>query len=92
MCARISKLLASAENSSAQYQLAIILAGSNDLGYSIGAQTIANSIIRTHAICHRYRVKTLALTIPECGYQNHVMDSRRREINQAIKASAAAGK
>jgi lysophospholipase L1-like esterase len=62
--------------------LAIILAGTNDLGYHSESAPIVNALRGLHEQCHALRVPTLALGIPPSAYQ--AMQSEAAELAHLI--------
>mmetsp|Transcript_50180 Transcript_50180/g.113905 ORF Transcript_50180/g.113905 Transcript_50180/m.113905 type:complete len:304 (+) Transcript_50180:62-973(+) len=75
-----------------EHDLAIILAGTNDLGYPGQGEKprefqIFDNIWALHLMAHERGVKTLAISIPESGYQSAVASARalRDSVNQLLQ-------
>jgi lysophospholipase L1-like esterase len=72
--------------------LVILLAGTNDLGYTSDASAIVNNLIRLHSICHDEGVpKTLAIGVPPSGYQSVNDDARKlaQTVNEQLQQYCA---
>lgn len=74
--------------------LAVILAGTNDLGYVIetmdmdsAAREISKSVTSLHTVAHTEGVPTLAISIPDSGFQSQVPIAKKiaMKANENIK-------
>jgi lysophospholipase L1-like esterase len=74
-----------------RYSLVVLMAGTNDLGVSSGAE-IAARLVELHESCHTAGVNTIAIGIPEskaaCKGPAFVGE-RRREANELLAEFAA---
>ena len=73
------------------FDLVIILAGTNDLGYETEPRPIVESIRGIHAIAHGLGCPTIALGIPPSGYQSVSTPARNLAgaVNRELEAWAA---
>jgi len=75
--------------------LAVILAGTNDLGYvfqsqmevDLAAREITRSVTSLHTVAHTEGVRTLAISIPDSGFQSQVPVAKKivRKANENIE-------
>ncbi|KAK1600628.1 GDSL-like Lipase/Acylhydrolase [Colletotrichum navitas] len=72
------------ETSQAAYDWVIVLGGTNDLAYSVPPERIFESLRQVYDSAIAKGAKVLALTVPECANQDDELDSRRRQLNNAI--------
>mmetsp|Transcript_13931 Transcript_13931/g.20794 ORF Transcript_13931/g.20794 Transcript_13931/m.20794 type:complete len:247 (-) Transcript_13931:294-1034(-) len=70
--------------------LAVILAGTNDLAYEPNANDIFDSITQLHGIAHSKGVRTLALGIPPSAWQMQSSSARElaKEVNIKMESWA----
>eukprot|EP00591_Stephanopyxis_turris_P014292 CAMPEP_0195542704 /NCGR_PEP_ID=MMETSP0794_2-20130614/51739_1 /TAXON_ID=515487 /ORGANISM="Stephanopyxis turris, Strain CCMP 815" /LENGTH=244 /DNA_ID=CAMNT_0040676841 /DNA_START=180 /DNA_END=914 /DNA_ORIENTATION=+ len=74
--------------------LAIILAGTNDLGYEIsssgggGAKKVCHSVIGLHKIAHEEGVSTMAVSIPPSGWQSASTEGKKiaMDANEMLRS------
>lgn len=72
-----------------QQNLAIIMAGTNDLARYDTSENIAASVWRLHAACHEKGVPTVALTIPPAKWSSEGSDLAERQQVADLIASRA---
>jgi lysophospholipase L1-like esterase len=80
--------LATGLRAGAPIALAIILAGTNDLGYEMEPTAIVKSILGLHKVCFDEGVQhTIAIGIPSSGYQQADAEAGRRAqaVNKALE-------
>lgn len=79
------------QSSVGKVDLAIILAGSNDLAYDSDADGIFNTISQIHSIAHGRNVKTIALSIPPSSWQEMSQEAREtaEKVNEKLKKMSA---
>ena len=58
--------------------LVILLAGTNDLGWDRDINEIVKDITSLHELCHNNGAHTIAIGIPESGYQYSVSDAKEK--------------
>ena len=78
------------------YSLAVILAGTNDLGYAFqmqgdedeAAEKITESVVALHKLAHEEGVPTLAIAIPDSKFQAHYPKAKSiaRKLNKNIES------
>eukprot|EP00039_Didymoeca_costata_P011080 m.152398 g.152398 ORF g.152398 m.152398 type:complete len:213 (+) comp15054_c1_seq5:119-757(+) len=69
------------------FDVAVILLGTNDLGYDEMPKAILNSISSLHSICHKRNIKTICVSIPESGFTTSVSSAkqRREDANKLLR-------
>jgi lysophospholipase L1-like esterase len=72
--------------------LAIILAGTNDLGCYASAESIADSVIGLHRAAHGLSVRTLAIGIPPSAFQarDALAATTAKDVNDRLREWCAA--
>ncbi|KAK8085222.1 hypothetical protein PG997_006493 [Apiospora hydei] len=69
-----------------EYDWTIVLGGTNDLAWGLPEKNIFEALQTCWNIPLSKGGKVLALTIPECEYQNSKIDDKRTLVNTSIKA------
>ncbi|UCH05344.1 MAG: hypothetical protein JSW05_04045 [Candidatus Thorarchaeota archaeon] len=70
--------------SSEKYDFAIILAGSNDLGWDYTPASVFSSLRELWSITFRADIRTVACTIPPIGMDYPPIQTGQRELNRMI--------
>ncbi|CAM9822737.1 unnamed protein product, partial [Heterosigma akashiwo] len=72
------------ESAAGKVDLAIILAGTNDLAYDSDADSIFNTLRKIHGVAHSRQIKTIAVGIPPSAWQQQ--SSVAREVAGKVNA------
>jgi lysophospholipase L1-like esterase len=86
-----SKLKFIEEKTNDKVTLAIVLAGTNDLGFEQTSEPITNSILALHKAAHEEGVHTLALSLPPSAWQRQSSVAKKlaEHVNESLRAEAA---
>ena len=66
------------------YDWAIILGGTNDLSMEYDTEDIYEALQKVWAIPLNHSTKVLALTVPECGFDDSPITAHGDELNKLI--------
>lgn len=88
---RVGKGLLVALRDHGPFDLALLMAGTNDLGKAWDAAAVAGFVRQLHTACHAEGVSTVALTVPPSGAVQRSSRIRRKQqgVNNALRAMAA---
>lgn len=67
------------------FDLVLIMAGTNDIGYDHRPEAITGDVLRLHAACHELGVKTCLLPPPSAPCGDAPWHATRRQVTQRLK-------
>jgi lysophospholipase L1-like esterase len=71
-------------NDQGPFDLVLIMAGTNDVGFGTPAEDIIASLKQLHETCHAARTPTVALSIPDCRTTTPGVPGNRSRVNKAL--------
>jgi lysophospholipase L1-like esterase len=74
-----------------QYDVCIVMGGTNDLGANKNPEQILADLKALHGLCHAHGVRTVALSIPESRFvkeQSRAANNARKKVNKGLAAWA----
>jgi len=89
MAPRLNAMLSQASKEKKSFDVAIILAGTNDICRQILTGHIISQLKQLHSQCHTNNIDTIALTIPELAFElesKGEYQRNRQKVNQELSS------